>query len=212
MHSMLDLYAGRVVVGLGAHPDDLEIGAGGTLARLAAHGATVIMAAVAVPGQLEERLRESERAASILGARSVVIEQHRCRRVEDLKMYELVGRLDGVIRDYEPAALFVHSSQELHQDHILVHRAALSAMRLRPMDVYFYGPSTCKPSLLSWQPRIWVDISETIDAKVGAIAAHESQFGRRGICVERFRQHAATQGLAAGMRYAEGLDLLCLRS
>lgn len=212
MRSLIELYAGKTVLGIGAHPDDLEIGVGGTLARLSEAGASVVMVIVSVPGLLEERLRETERAAAILGARSVVLERERCLRVEDLPMHELVGRLDAVVRDMHPAAIFTHSSEEVHHDHFLVHRAVLCTMRLGPMDVYLFGPSTCKPTLRGWQPRVWVDVGRTIDLKVRAIAAHDSQFGRRGICVERFRQQAQTQGLPIGASYAEGLDVVCVRA
>src|SRR5690606_10951325 len=211
--NVLERYSGETVVGIGAHPDDLEIGMGGTLARLARGGARVIMVAVAVPGQLDERLGEAQRAADILGARMMeVLERDQPRRVEDLHMYELVGMIDRVIRAHQPSALFTHSDLELHHDHILVHRAVLSSMRLRPMDIYFFAPSTCKPSLRSWQPRVWVDITETIDLKIQAISAHDSQFQRRGICVDRFRQQAQAQGIPLGIPFAEGLDLMCLRS
>ena len=64
----LDRYAGRTVLALGAHPDDVELGIGGTLARLRRLGARVVLAVVSVPGDYAVRRREAERAADILGA------------------------------------------------------------------------------------------------------------------------------------------------
>jgi N-acetylglucosamine malate deacetylase 1 len=213
MADVLRSYEGQSVLCIGAHPDDIEIGMGGIAAQLARAGARVTIAAVVVPDNLEERILEAGRAAKLLGAeRFEVLERERPRRVEDLNMYELVARLDALVRKYEPAALFTHSTAEVHHDHILTHRAVLSSLRLRPMDLYFYGPSTCKPTIHQWQPRIWVDIAETIDAKLEAIAAHESQFGRRGICVNGFRDQARALGAPVGLAYAEGLDLLCMRT
>jgi LmbE family N-acetylglucosaminyl deacetylase len=208
MSTLISSYAGQTVVCIGAHPDDLEIGMGGTLARLAQAGANVIMAVVAVPDKLEQRITEGTTAASILGAKFEVLDSERCRRVEDLRMYEIVKRLDALVRSHAPAAIFTHSGNEIH---VLVHRAVLSTMRLRPMDVYFYTPSTCKPVVHEWQPRIWVDITATLDRKIAAIAAHDSQFGGRGFCVDYFREKAHWHGMPVGMQYAEGLDVLCLR-
>jgi N-acetylglucosamine malate deacetylase 1 len=212
MNKLLETYAGKTVLGIGAHPDDLEIGAGGTLAQVSRHGGHVVMVAVTIPNMLEERMAEARAAAAILGAELEVLERERCRRVEDLSSYELVAKIDSLIRKYEPVALFTHSAHEIHHDHVLVHRAVLSSLRLRPMDVYLMPPSTCKPALHAWQARVWVDIGDTLDAKLQAISAHQSQFGRRGICVDAFRQMARSQGLPVGIRYAEGHDIICLRS
>lgn len=212
MSRWIDRYAGRTVLGIGAHPDDLEIAMGGTLALLAQAGANVVMAILAVPSRLEERLAEAQAGAEILGAKAVIVERERCRRVEDVQSYELVAELDGLVRTFAPDALFAHPSEEIHHDHHLVHRAVMSAMRMRPMDIYFYRPSTCKPIIFDWQPRIWLDITATIDKKVASIAAHRSQFGNRHICVDYFREEAHARGLPVGMRYAEGFDVLCVRN
>lgn len=212
MTSIIDNYAGKTVLGIGAHPDDLEIGMGGTIARLAQANAHVVMIAVAIPDMLPERLEEARRAAAILGASFELLEPERCVRVEDLPMYDIVGRIDRLVRRYEPDAIFSHSSHEIHFDHVLTHRAVLSSLRVRPMDFYLFGPSTCKPSLHSFQPRIWVDVTTTIEHKIAAIAAHESQFSRRGICVSLFRDQARSQGLPVKLEFAEALDLYCLRS
>ncbi|MGZ3440730.1 MAG: PIG-L family deacetylase, partial [Polyangia bacterium] len=57
------------VLAFGAHPDDLEVGAGGLLARLAAQGVQVTAAVVSLPTLVVERTREAARGAAILGAR-----------------------------------------------------------------------------------------------------------------------------------------------
>ncbi|HEV2430265.1 MAG TPA: hypothetical protein VGT43_01980, partial [Burkholderiales bacterium] len=47
--SLASRYGGRTVLAIGAHPDDLELAVGGTLARLARHAARVVMAVVSIP-------------------------------------------------------------------------------------------------------------------------------------------------------------------
>lgn len=126
--------------------------------------------------------------------------------------YELVRRLDALIKQHQPDVLFAHSLHEIHHDHVLVHRAVLASMRLRPMDLFFYQPSSCKPRPSQFHARAWVDISETIDAKIEAIAAHRSQFGGRGLCVESFRDMARAVAVPVGLQYAEPLDIHCMRS
>jgi LmbE family N-acetylglucosaminyl deacetylase len=60
---------------------------------------------------------------------------------------------------------------------------------------------------VSFHPRAYVDVSQTIDAKMAAIEAHATQFGARGLDTEMFRDIARLNGRMVGVRYAEGLDV-----
>lgn len=208
MKEILSSYEGQTVLAIGAHPDDVEIGAGGTVARLTRAGARVVMVAAVVPSELETRLQEFEIAASVLGARALTLNTEECMRVEDLRTYDLVGQLDGLVREFQPAAILTHSTEETHWDHVLLSRAVNSSLRLRPMDVFFFGPTTCRNQPAEWRPRMWVDISEVIEDKLRAIAAHRSQFGDRGLCTEIFREQARSTGSQVGCEYAEGLQVV----
>jgi LmbE family N-acetylglucosaminyl deacetylase len=65
----------------------------------------------------------------------------------------------------------------------------------------------CRPVPVPFQPRAYVDISSTIELKIQAIAAHESQFRSRGIAYEMYRDISRINGRMAGVQYAEGLDV-----
>jgi LmbE family N-acetylglucosaminyl deacetylase len=58
-----------------------------------------------------------------------------------------------------------------------------------------------------FQPRAYVDISNTIGSKLQAIAAHRSQFDQRGVDFELYRDIARITGRICGVEYAEGLDV-----
>ncbi|HET7548417.1 MAG TPA: PIG-L family deacetylase, partial [Usitatibacter sp.] len=118
-HSLPHRYAGKTVIAVGAHPDDLEIGIGGTLARLQRDGANVVMIVVSIPKDYEVRLAEAKRGAEILGCELKLLVEDGPKRIEDMKTCELVGLLDAAIRDYKPAALLTHSSVDFHNDHLL---------------------------------------------------------------------------------------------
>src|SRR6185295_9375083 len=80
---ILSQYSGQTVLAVGAHPDDLELGVGGTLARLSATGARVVMAVLSIPNNLAARRIEARRAAATLGCEVRLLTPDRCTRVED---------------------------------------------------------------------------------------------------------------------------------
>lgn len=205
--SLFARYFGRTVLAIGAHPDDLELAIGGTLARLARHGARVVMAIVSIPADFEARRGEAQRAAEILGCELRLLVEDGCRRIDDIKNYQLVAMLDGLVRGLEPAAVLTHSASEFHRDHIAVHNACLSTQRLKAFDFFHFSPTMTRAVPVAFHPRAYVDVSETIDAKMQAIEAHASQFGARGLDTELFRDIARLNGRMVGVKYAEGLDV-----
>ena len=203
----LERYAGQVVLALGAHPDDVELGSGGTLARLRRSGTRVVIALVSIPGDFSVRRREAERAADILGAELRVLIDVPGKRVEDLKNYELVALVDRQVKELAPAAVLCHGRNELHRDHVMVHDAAAASQRVGYFDFLTYQPSFCRPVATAFQPRLYVDISETLETKMRAIEAHASQFALRGIDAGIYRDMARLAGRLVGVQYAEGLDV-----
>ncbi len=205
--SIVHRYAGKTIVAFGAHPDDLEIGIGGTLAKLQRSGAHVVMCVASIPKDFEIRLAEARRGAEILGCELKILMEDGPRRLEDIKTCELVGLLDDVIREYRPAAVLTHSKADFHNDHLLIYNACLPTQRLAYFDFFSYHPTNCRPVPIAFHPKAYVDISETIDAKMHAITAHASQFGGRGLDTEMYREFAHVQGRMIGVPYAEGLDV-----
>ena len=199
-------YAGKTVLAVGAHADDIELAVGGTMARLRRAGARVVMLVVSLPGDAKRRRREAEQAAGILGCELRVLMEEG-RRIEDLKSYQLVAMLDREVRELEPAAMLTHGPAEFHRDHVLVHEACVASQRLRYFDFFTYQPNFCRPVPIPFHPRAYVDISDTIETKMRAIEAHQSQFQCRGLDTAMYRDIARMNGRMAGVPYAEGLDV-----
>ena len=200
-------YVGRTVIALGAHPDDNELGIGGTLAALSRGGARVVMVICSVPADFEIRRAEAKVSAAILGCELRILMDGGCRRIEDVKTYQLVGMLDELVRELSPAALLTHGPNDFHRDHVAVYQAAVSTQRLSQFDFYSYVPTMCRPVPVPFQPRAYIDISHTIGKKIQSIAAHRSQFGSRGVNFELYRDIARFTGRMCGVEYAEGLDI-----
>ncbi len=197
------------VLALGAHPDDLEVGAGGLLARLAAEGADVTMAVVSVPTLPFARIAEAKAGAEILGAKLFIVCEERACRVEDVAMHELVRRLDALVATVEPDLVITHSAHDLHWDHGLVHRATISALRRTPCDLLAYMSSPELNAQARGPGNCFVDITDTIETKLAAIRAHATQLPK--LDVEGARDVARGIGRIGGFPYAEAYEVLRVR-
>ncbi len=209
MNRILEESGGRVLA-FGAHPDDLEVGAGGLLARLAAEGAEVTLAIVSVPNHAEERTAEARAGAEVLGADDLFIlyEEEMCR-VEDIPMHELVRRFDTLVGDIRPDLVITHSAHDMHWDHGLVNRATLSALRRTPCDLLAFLSSPEMNAQARSLGQCFADISTTIDTKIAAISAHATQLPR--LDLESSRDLARAMGRISGFDFAETYEVLRVR-
>ena len=198
-------YLGKTVLAIGAHPDDIELGIGGTVAALTRAGVKVVMAIVSVPAEYELRVAEAQDSAQILGCELRILMEGGCKRIEDAKNYQLVGMLDEVVKAFKPAAILTHGPTDFHRDHVAIYHATVPAQRLAQFDLYSYVPTMTRPVPVPFEPNAFVDISATIDTKLRAIAAHKSQFYSRGLAFEFYRDMARVSGRMVGVDYAEGL-------
>lgn len=208
MNRILDEKGGRVLA-FGAHPDDLEVGAGGLLARLSDQGAIVTMAIVSIPSQAEQRKAEARAAADLIEADLFVIYEDKPCRVEDIPMHELVRRFDQIVGDVRPDLVITHSANDLHWDHGLVNRATVSALRRTPCDLLAFLSSPEMNAQSRSLGNCFADISGYVEAKLDAIACHKSQLPK--LDLESSRDLARAMGRISGYEYAEAYEVLRVR-
>ncbi|HSD90407.1 MAG TPA: PIG-L deacetylase family protein [Kofleriaceae bacterium] len=208
MNRILAEKGGRVLA-FGAHPDDLEVGAGGLLARLSHEGAEVTLAIVSIPNQTEQRKHEAQAAADVLDANLFILNEDKPCRVEDIPMHELVRRMDTIIGDVRPDLVVTHSANDLHWDHGLVNRATVSALRRTPCDLLAYLSSPEMNAQSRSLGNCFADISEYVDVKLDAIACHKSQLTK--LDLESSRDLARAMGRISGYGYAEAYEVLRVR-
>ena len=208
MNRILQEKGGRVLA-FGAHPDDLEVGAGGLLARLSDEGADVTLAIVSIPNNTEQRKEEAQAAAEVIDANLFVIYEDKPCRVEDIAMHELVRRFDQIIGDVRPDLVITHSANDLHWDHGLVNRATVSALRRTPCDLLAYLSSPEMNAQSRSLGNCFADISQYVEAKLAAIACHKSQLPK--LDLESSRDLARAMGRISGYEYAECYEVLRVR-
>jgi two-component system response regulator HydG len=165
----------ETVLAIGAHPDDVEIGAAGTLLAHRAVGDTVAILTLsrgAHGGDQLQRARESQDAADVIGARLFLDD------LEDTHINEgnpTIGVIDRVVAEVQPTVIYTHSIHDVHQDHRNTHRAAMVACRRVGRVYCFQSPS----ATVDYRPTLFVTIDNYIGNKLKAIDTFASQTGVR---------------------------------
>jgi two-component system, NtrC family, response regulator HydG len=165
----------ETVLAIGAHPDDVEIGAAGTLLAHRAAGDTVAILTLcrgARGGDQAQRARESAEAAGVIGARLYLDD------LEDTRIAEgdpTIGAIQRVVAEVQPTVVYTHSLHDVHQDHRNTHRAAMVACRRVGRVYCFQSPS----ATVDYRPTHFVTIDQYVERKLKAIDAFGSQTGVR---------------------------------
>jgi bacillithiol biosynthesis deacetylase BshB1 len=214
----------------GPHPDDLEIGLGGTIAHHAALGLRVGLCDLTAGemgsnGTVDERLAEAEAARVVLGA--VWRENLRWR---DREIGKDPGHLDqavGFIRRHQPRVVAVPYWSDRHPDHVAASAVLTEAVFNAGLKRYqVKGPESAEAWKPDWichyfindaeRPSFVVDVSAHYERKRQALDCHVSQFRRAGegtaatrLNTPLFRQliesRDAQFGALAGVTWAEGV-------
>ncbi len=195
----------------GGHPDDIEIGMGGTAKKLSSSGREVIACVATVPNQILLRKTEAARAAKVLGIKTLVFLPMPFRRFGFNR--ETIGALDKLLMRFAPSGIFTHSLGDSHQDHLALTNAVLSAARRNTSSVFLYEqiiPGGITP--IVFRPHLFVDISTHIEDKVRAIEAHKSQVKKYGAnWTESIRGRAVMRGHQIQIKYAEAFEVVKIR-
>ena len=195
----------HVVVAIGAHPDDVEIGVGGILVRHRMRGDQVTVLTLTGGehgGIASERVDEAARAARILDVELAL------GTLQDTTISEgpeTISLIEETVRRVQPTIVYTHSLQDTHQDHRSVHRATVVACRDVP-SLYCYQAPSCN---VDFRPTKFVEIGEFLDRKVEAIAAYASQTAKRPYLRESLlRATAEYWGRFAQYGLAEALEVV----
>ena len=176
----------EVVLAIGAHPDDIEIGVGGILLRHVARGDGVHLLTL-TSGERRRAVRadEQRRAARLIGARLI----HRDLPATAVADGGAIAAIEAVIDEVRPDVVYTHSLRDAHPDHRDVHRATLAAARGVARVYCYQSPSTT----IDFRPTRFVAIDTFVDRKVEVIGAYGSQ--------AKVRRYLAEDVLRATVRY-----------
>ena len=204
----------RIIV-FGAHPDDGEIGAGGTIAAYAQRGHRVVLVNVRVPGGADDtdhanrlqRNAEAEKAAALLGAELISFGWPRDAIQPNARF---IGEIDHLLAEVQPTEIYTQWLGDSHPEHVALSRAVMAAGRRNRCSMYMYEATLPGGiSAHSFRSQKFVDISDTIDAKMASLEVYETQLSRYGHGgLDAIRGRAAIRGFQIGCRYAEAFQVV----
>lgn len=218
----------RRILALGTHPDDIEIGCGGTIAALADEGCDIrfVVVTSGEEGSLGDKAKlrtireeESRKSAETLGAKEI----HFFGEPDGLRSFSLEAKLKliQIIRTFRPEVVFVHSTYDAFPDHRVTSDLTRSALLAASGPWYPEGgpiPHSVE-TVLGYEvwnpiqaPQLTVDISSSMDRKLKALECHASQ-------TENVNYLGAIRGLAEYRgamsmtgKYAESFEVMKLTS
>lgn len=198
------------ILAIGAHPDDIEFGCGGTLLKYAQCGHNVFLLVLSdggFGGSPQIRRNEQEQAAEFMGAKEVFWGGFCDTELGSSR--ELIIKIDEIIQKVKPDVVFLNFWADVHQDHRAAAQSAVSASRYIKEVLFFEVPST-----QHFEPDIFVDIQDVLDKKLQLLGIHSSQVDKTKVenltILESARSCANFRGFQGRVRYAEGFKAVRL--
>ncbi len=196
------------ILAIGAHPDDIEFGCGGTLIKYAQKGHNVsmlILTAGEVGGTPEMRMCEQEKAAHFMKVKKIF--WGRFKDTEVPRDRSVIMAIEKAIREVKPHMVLFNFLSDIHQDHRALAHAALSATRYIKEVLFYEVPTT-----QNFEPDVFVDISRVMDKKLKLLKLHCSQVNRTRVenlsILESAKSCAVFRGYQGRVRHAEGFKAL----
>lgn len=198
------------ILAIGAHPDDIEYGCGGTLIKYAERGHSVYLYVASTGeygGDPEVRIQEQMHSAEIMGAKEVFWGGYTDTQIPLSR--ELIINIEEAIEEVKPTFIFVHYYDDTHQDHRVLSSCTQSATRYIPNFLFYEVPTT-----QNFTPNVYVNIESVLEKKVELLRAHESQVDKTNIedlnIIECALSCANFRGIQGRVKFAEAFYSLRL--
>jgi len=215
-----------------AHPDDEVLGCGGVIIRHTDRGDRVHVLVLgegvtsrsesreqAPPQEIETLRTQSRMAAAILGVAQLVLRDLPDNRFDSLPLLDIVKEVERVRDEFQPEVVYTHHWGDLNIDHRLTCQAVMTAFRPHGGDKVRELLAFEVPSSTGWGypspdaafvPNYFVDVSGTIERKIEAMLAYQSEVrpSPHPRSIEAMRALAEYRGAWAGLEFGEAFVLL----
>jgi len=200
------------VLAFGAHPDDIEIGMGGTVAKLNGMGYDVNLVVATLPNFVKTDTKEQRRIEATMSAKVMGSKQPEFLDLspdEIIFSRKFVGLIDQIIHKYEPEAVFTQWIGDSHQDHQALTKSVISASR--DLNNLFMYETTIPGGVTekTFRPQLYIDISETLEIKKNALNCFDSQKIRCGDpWIGAIVGRSSYRGYQMNTQYAEAFEVI----
>jgi LmbE family N-acetylglucosaminyl deacetylase len=200
-------FFGKSVLFLGAHPDDIELGCGALLHHIVKQ--TEVLCVTLSDNQknpdLKNVKKEHYEAMAVLGVpeEKIVFGPFTTRVFPDSRQ-DILEYFLKLRREFGPDLIFVHSKQDVHQDHLTMTDEALRAFR----GITVLGFDVVRSSY-GFFPHFLVEVTEEdVYKKIEALSCYETYRDRYYFNSELTRSIMVRHGALAECPFAEGFDIL----
>ncbi len=200
-------FFGKRVLFLGAHPDDIELGCGALLHHIV--NETDVLCVTLSDNQKNPDLKDVKdehfKSMTILGVpqEKVLFGPFTTRIFPDTRQ-EILEYFLKLRRDFQPDLIFVHSKQDVHQDHLTMTDEALRAFR----GITLLGYDVVRSSY-GFFPHFLVEVSEEdVNKKIKALSEYKTYRDKYYFNSELTRAIMLRHGALAEVPFAEGFDIL----
>ena len=201
------IFYGKRVLFLGAHPDDIELGAGALIHNM--RGRSEILCATLSDNQknplLIDVVKEHRASMAVLGVpeNCDLVEAFETRKFPDRRQ-EVLEYLLKLRHEFNPEIVFCHSQNDIHQDHNVVTQEALRAYR----GLTVLGFDVVRSSY-NFFPHFLVEVTnEDVEAKIEALAQYKTYHDKYYFDSTLLRATIIRHGTLAEREFAEGFDIL----
>lgn len=194
------------VLAIGAHPDDIELGCGGTIAKHSKNGDETYFLIMSYgergSGTKETRKSEAEKSGETLKVKRIFF-----LGLPDTNIsysHETIEKIEQVIAQVKPDRIYTHSSKDIHQDHLNTAMSSITASR-KILNVFSYESPSIYPNFF---PQLYVGIEKTLSLKLNVIKLYLSQNRKSYIQSNAIKGLAGFRGLQVGLKYAEAFEIV----
>ena len=201
----------RILV-FSAHPDDAEIGMGGTIAKYIKYKYDVLVVFFRVPKiplGIKVRANEAKFAMKILGANLKILFIQSRKKI--LMQYSLIQKIEEIINGYNPDEIYTHWNYSSHQEHRAVTKAVISATRKNRCSVYMYEQIIPEGIITqTFRAQMFIDITFEVNKKLNSVKTYASQYEINGCnqWIDAISSRAKYRGYQIGVGYAEVFEIV----
>jgi len=218
----------KKILVIASHPDDEVLGCGATIAKLNKIGYKVFVLILSKGKNSRDLVtkddfkilnQEIQKSSKILGIKKLINLDFPDNKFDSVPLIEIIKAIELIKKEIEPDVIFTHHFGDINIDHQITYKAVITATRPMSNETVKEIYSFEVPSSTEWGgfdknnyfiPNVFVDVSETIDTKINAMAQYKSELRKypHPRSLEYLKDLAKINGAKVGIKYSENFYLV----